>query len=278
MGASLGTRLALGVTAASAAWSAAQIVSQIAGQPGAGEALLATGLTVGSALTAYVLSDLGSGFVHHALDNYCKPGPSVVGNMASLARAHHYFAKNSEQTTLAGELDPMAKIVAPLAAGLAVWNPHYLLQAGFSAALGGLLFAQTSHRMTHQAEAGKLVTIARKLKIAQPKEDHHAHHRAPWVSNYCLLNGICNPLLDRTHFWRKYEKAVFCVTGAEPKSWKHPAVREFALGSIDQTAYEVRMKTDMPEFRSALNMDAEREVARKFLHERFERPGISDSN
>lgn len=268
--ASLGTKLALGVCAASAAWSVGNIVTQVLSQPTLPQAALAGGLSLASVAASWVLSDLGSGFIHHGLDNYGKPGPSVIGKLSALSQAHHYYAQSCEQTTWAGELDPVAKGIAPLALGLAALNPHYFVQAGAMTALGAILFSQTNHRLTHQPKPSPLVETLRNLKVIQTKDDHHAHHRAPWIANYCFVNGVFNGVLEKTQFWRKYEKAVYEVTGVEPRCWQHPAVRDLALGKIDQATYESRFKDEMPLFRKNLNVDGEREQAREFLHGRFE--------
>ena len=66
----------------------------------------------------------------------------------------------------------------------------------------------------------------------QPQE-HGLHHSSPFEAHYCIFTGACNPLLDRTHFWRRLEAAVFRLNGVEPNCWKedanYPALKNFAL-------------------------------------------------
>ncbi len=47
----------------------------------------------------------------------------------------------------------------------------------------------------------------------------------PWSDNYCIVNGMWNRLLTKTHFFRKWEKMIHTVTGAEPHCWKDPGVK-----------------------------------------------------
>ena len=40
------------------------------------------------------------------------------------------------------------------------------------------------------------------------------------TGNYCILTGIMNPLLDRSHFFRHLERIVYRLTGNVPNTWK----------------------------------------------------------
>ena len=168
--ATLGTKLALGGCALGGAWSLVNVVRQIASAGGPGEVAVAAGLGLASAAIAYCITDLSSGFLHHGLGNNVKPGEGVVGDMAATATAHHYFAQSSEQTSWAGEWDPMAKGVAPLALGLGLWNPHYTVGAASLATLAGVLFSQTSHRLTHQGHPSPAVKCRATIKT--PGDDN----------------------------------------------------------------------------------------------------------
>ena len=55
------------------------------------------------------------------------------------------------------------------------------------------------------------------------------HHHNPFEGGYCLVNGVCNKLLDRTHFFRKLEHAVYKITGAEANCWEKPEIKALAL-------------------------------------------------
>lgn len=268
VGASLGTKVALGVGALGGAALLTEVVLQVASQATVGGIVGSAGLSLGAAITGYLVADLGSGFFHHAMDNYAKPTTPVVGDIAALSRSHHYFANSPEQNTIAGEMDPIAKVIGPAAAALALLNPHYLVAAGSLAGLAGTLVAQTSHRFTHQRQTPLSQNLS-KFGLIQKQTDHHAHHRAPWTSNYCFVNGAWNPLLDKSNFWRHYERAVYKVTGAEPKSWKHPAVKEFALGQINQAQFDERFLKEVPQFKQAIGFEVEREISREHLHTRF---------
>jgi hypothetical protein len=263
---SMGTKVAVGVALASGTLIAANVVSQIASAGSLGGILANAALAGGTAVAAYLGADLASGIFHHAVDNYAKPGNSALGHMASEFQAHHYFANSMDHVTAVGTTDPMVKLVAPILAATAVFDPHFAVATGSLAFFGGALLGQASHRYTHQAQPPAFVQTLRKFGIAQEKDDHLEHHHAPWASNYCILNGAMNGLLDRTDFWRKWERGVHAVTGLEPKTWNHPAIKDFALGKIDKAEYQRRYQEEIPTFKQNIGFQREREEARAYIH------------
>jgi palmitoyl-[glycerolipid] 3-(E)-desaturase len=66
------------------------------------------------------------------------------------------------------------------------------------------------------------LTIARK--------PHAQHHLAPFEGNYCIISGVCNPVLDGWGFFRRIEHLVYELKGVESNAWKlDPALRERTL-------------------------------------------------
>ena len=45
------------------------------------------------------------------------------------------------------------------------------------------------------------------------RKNHMAHHKKPFESNYCIVSGHCNPILDSNGFFRRLEKLVERTTG-----------------------------------------------------------------
>ena len=66
------------------------------------------------------------------------------------------------------------------------------------------------------------------------RKEHGLHHSSPFEGHYCILTGVCNPLLDRTHFWRRLEAFIYRRNAVEPNCWKedaqYPTLKEFSLG------------------------------------------------
>ncbi len=141
--------------------------------------------------------------------------------------------------------------------------------AAFGGAMvGGLFLTQASHRWTHEPEPPKIAKFLQKVGMAQGKEDHFVHHRMPWSDNYCIVNGMFNPVLTKNDFWRKWEGAIHKVTGAEPNSWRDPGVKELALGEITKEEFLERRGEDKKIFKQKVK-DADERNALKFkLHGR----------
>lgn len=226
----------------------------------------ALGTAAGCALGGFLLADLASGFVHHALDNYATKDTKMIGYIAQDFQAHHHDAGNILKSKKVGLLFPWAQVMPPALLAVGALNPHYAVTSALLAAAGGIAFAQLSHQLTHDPKPGLATKILRKFHVAQESHDHLAHHRAPWASNYCFLNGAWNGVLDKTNFWRKWEKAVHKCTGVEPKVWKHPAVKAKALENISEAEYSQRLKSQLPEFKKNLDFDRERKESLEFMH------------
>ena len=58
-----------------------------------------------------------------------------------------------------------------------------------------------------------VVRFLQDRSIILSRKEHGLHHNSPFEGNYCILNGVCNRLLDRTSFFRKLERIVFQITG-----------------------------------------------------------------
>lgn len=263
-------KIGMGLVAAGGAWMATNIAQQAAAAGWQGAAMVA-----GAAIAGYIAADFGSGIFHHAMDNYAKPDKpgekkTVLGEMAGEFLAHHYYANSMEQMTPLNSMDPASTIAGVTMLGLGALNPHYGIATAALAMMGGTIFAQGSHRWTHENETSLPVKVLRTLRIAQREEDHRAHHKAPWTGNYCIVNGVLNPLLDhpKVNFWPKYEKFVNVVTGAEPKSWNHPSWRAFANGEISRAELDASYKPDTVQFKENIGWAAEREWSKNHLHTR----------
>ena len=265
------TKLATGVAGLSAAYMVGKAALHVASS---GNPWLAGAGVVAASAGAYLAADLGSGFFHHAVDNYAKPENKIFGKMATEFMVHHYFANSMEQHDVSYYVDPTMKFMAPAlalaAVGVGTGFVSPMAGAAFTTAVGGGLFAQISHSWTHSPDPPKLAKVLQKIGIAQGNVDHREHHRAPWTGNYCIVNGALNPILDKTNFWRGWERGVYAVTGAEPKAWKHPAVKDFSLGKIDKAEFDRRFNDEIADFKKNINFKEERAFAADHIGLQFE--------
>lgn len=225
---------------------------------------------LGTAVASYVGADFIGGIVHHAIDNYAKPGEGVMGTLASDYTAHHYFGHSNHQQEAVENTNPYVKVLGPALAGLALSPVGPFLGVAAAVSLGGSLTGLLSHRFAHDKKPSKAVRLLQKMGILQTEENHASHHRMPFSDSYTPVNGCLNPLLDGTHFWRKWEKGIYKLTGAEPKTWHHPPTRDFALGKIDKDEYQARYDDEIPMYMANVDFKGERERMKSYLHGKFD--------
>lgn len=62
---------------------------------------------------------------------------------------------------------------------------------------------------------------------------HAAHHRDAFADSYCILSGVCNPVLDHIRFFRVIEAVLFRAFGVEPVCWQlDPDLKKEALAKL----------------------------------------------
>jgi hypothetical protein len=120
---------------------------------------------------------------------------------------------------------------------LAALNPGIALGSAAVGFFGGITITQAGHRLTHMK---KIPGWAKPIQgsLLQSKQDHNDHHCQPHAGNYAIINGLTNPIFDKTHVFRKAEKFIYDKTGKEPHTWLDPNLKAFALGEISQEEYE----------------------------------------
>ncbi|MGE0494010.1 MAG: fatty acid desaturase CarF family protein [Vulcanimicrobiota bacterium] len=227
---------------------AANIVRDVASQPGVGNKVATGALALGAAVAGYVSADLVSGVFHHFIDNYPNEDTPIIGNLAYEFQTHHHNIHSLEKSSYLTNLHEAGKVMwVPLLATAAL-NPGPLASAFSLAFLEGAYLAQGSHRWAHMDNPPAIAKVLQKVGLAQPKPNHQAHHKMPWDDYYCIVNGMWNKPLGKIDFFRKWEKAIHKVTGAEPNSWKDPAVKAFALGEIDKDEFLKQKDLNRAEF------------------------------
>lgn len=154
-----------------------------------------------------VALDFLSGLVHWLFDTRVAPGEGLLGRIAVNFLDHHVHPTRTAEVGFAATSWRVALYVSlPLLA--AAW----LLPAGAVQAWGcwlgalSLVVAQT-HKAAHMRRPPGLVRALQWLHLALPAHAHRLHHRDHGRA-YCVFTGWCNPLLDRTGFWRVLDSAI----------------------------------------------------------------------
>lgn len=69
---------------------------------------------------------------------------------------------------------------------------------------------------------------------------HAEHHRPPYVTNYCIVSGVWNPVLDRFKFFEAMEKILYRMFGVRPRCWDDPAANGWLEENDEQEASHIK--------------------------------------
>mmetsp|Transcript_3470 Transcript_3470/g.5414 ORF Transcript_3470/g.5414 Transcript_3470/m.5414 type:complete len:329 (-) Transcript_3470:89-1075(-) len=184
-------------------------------------------------IASIILGDFGTGVFHWSVDNYGSINTPVVGTVCAAFQGHH-------QTPWTITFRPFINNVYKIAYGtvpallLTVWNSsdHPYAQIFFTLFINWWLISQELHKYSHMRQLPAVVQLLQRMGVILSKKEHGLHHNSPFEGHYCILTGVCNPVLDRTKFFRHLEKLVFKLTGNKPLTWlEDPAMEKEAMST-----------------------------------------------
>lgn len=176
-------------------------------------------------LLGLIFGDFITGLVHWAADTYCGENTPVIGrSLVKPFRVHHARPLEICEHGIIETIGNTCILAVPLLSvflALAVSGGLSSLSA-FTVFTGvvtvGVTVATNQfHKWAHQDAPPPPVRVLQGVGIILGPEHHQLHHTAPFKSNYSITNGWLNPLLNRTHFFRKLER-MFRAFGIRPFS------------------------------------------------------------
>ena len=48
-----------------------------------------------------------------------------------------------------------------------------------------------------------IIRFLQNSRLILNHEEHHRHHQGEFDNGYCIINGWCNPILEKIDYWRK---------------------------------------------------------------------------
>jgi ubiquitin-conjugating enzyme E2 variant len=166
-----------------------------------------------------------TGVFHWAADNYGSGQTPVFGSVIEAFQGHHRapwtitcrpFANNVHKICI-GTIPVLTLAWLALLTHFAAPLPALFI----TVFLNGQVLAQELHKYAHMVQQVPApVQALQRASIALSRKEHGLHHAEPFEGHYCILNGICNPLLDSSSFFRRLEGIVFQLTGEKPNCWK----------------------------------------------------------
>ena len=176
----------------------------------------AFGLTLLALPIAYYAADLLTGVIHWACDTLGTSTTPIWGPMLVASfRRHHRAPLDISKISLLENLGASA-IAGTLV--LLLWSPQldadsswaiHLAQQVALWTIGFAVLSNLLHRWAHWPPHAKprwMLHLQKWGLILRP-ENHWAHHKQPYETNYCILCGWANPLCNRLP-WRRLEEGL----------------------------------------------------------------------
>ena len=182
------------LTVADAALQASQLVA-----PGSGGRLAA------AALCVVLYSDLMSGLLHVVLDNPEFLSSRVVEPYARGFQEHHLDTTFVWRMPVGEQVRPAAlPLVGQYIFGLLLFGRgHERFCHVYLALCVCLPGVQMTHRWAHmpRKRRGAVIRALQSCHVLVSQEHHDAHHQPPYLQNFCILTGWCNPCLNVLLGW-----------------------------------------------------------------------------
>ncbi len=167
-----------------------------------------------------ILGDFSTGVFHWSVDNYGSIKTPIFGSVCVAFQGHHESPWTITFRSFANNVYKICYGTIPALIILSVFtNIDPMVRTFFSLYINWWLISQEFHKYSHMRKAPKIIKYLQDWGIILSKKEHGLHHTSPFEAHYCILTGICNPLLDRTNFFRYLERIIYKLTKNTPNTW-----------------------------------------------------------
>ncbi|XP_008809125.1 fatty acid desaturase 4, chloroplastic-like [Phoenix dactylifera] len=179
-----------------------------------------------AAFLGYILADLGTGVYHWAIDNYGSPSTPIFGPQIEAFQGHHRWPWTITRREFANNLHALSRAVtfAVMPIEFFAAADDAAVHAFVGACAGCVMMSQQFHAWAHgtKSRLPPVVVALQDAGVLVSRAEHAAHHREPYNSNYCIVSGVWNGLLDEWKAFEAMEMVVFFRFGVRPRSWSDP--------------------------------------------------------
>ena len=174
------------------------------------------------ALSGIVGADFLSGLVHWAADTWGRDDMPVIGQRVLVPfRVHHINPDDFLRRRFLDTNGDVAWMTAPVVLGLCAlpletaWG-RFIAVFGFALCATGVMTNQI-HQWAHMPSPPWPVRVLQDCGVLLGRAEHAGHHQGRYDSHYCITTGWCNRALEAIDFFRRLERVVVRLTGAEPR-------------------------------------------------------------
>jgi TMEM189-like protein len=182
---------------------------------------------------AWVLADFVSGLIHWFADTYGSENTPLFGPwLIKPFRQHHLYPRDICTHPLVLTIGNSSTIAMPLESALLYLmlsdEEITLTQALVAFVLNLFAMAMVAtnlfHRWAHAEKTSWLILRLQRSGLLLSPAHHDLHHTRPFDCNYCITNGVLNPVLEKARFFRRAESMLSNV-GVKPNAGEYQPAR-----------------------------------------------------
>lgn len=173
-------------------------------------------------MAGMISADFVSGLVHWTADTWGSETMPILGRrFVRPFRVHHVNPYDFLRRDVIDTNGDVAMIVIVFLT-TAFWFPLTTVW-GQTAALYLVAFCLCGlptnqvHQWAHMPAPPRWVSRLQNWGLILSHSAHQRHHASPYVVNYCIATGWCNPLLTAIRFFPRLELLVSRITGLSPR-------------------------------------------------------------
>lgn len=177
-------------------------------------------------ILAYLSADFIMGVYHWIKDTYFSPFTPVIGHkFIWFSRLHHIKPRYITEI-------PNHQIILDSGIWTALWIGPAVWISGFNLYWLTLYLIislnDVIHKYAHMLDHERPLFVTRMqcLDLIQSYEEHHVHHLAPHIQNYCPITPYVNKPLEKINFWRNLENVIEKITGIPPRAYETAHVED----------------------------------------------------
>ncbi|XP_027067547.1 fatty acid desaturase 4, chloroplastic-like [Coffea arabica] len=180
----------------------------------------------GAADSGIWLQPILAGLVGYVLaDHYDHENTPVFGSQIEAFQGHHKWPWIITRRQFANNLHTLARAVSFTVLPIDLIFNDPVLHGFVGVCLGCIMFSQQFHAWAHSTKSKlhPLVVALQDAGVLVSRSMHGAHHRPLYDSNYCIVSGVWNELLDTYKVFEALEMILFFKLGVRPRSWSEPS-------------------------------------------------------
>ena len=184
---------------------------------------------------SWISADFGSGVLHWSVDNYGNGRTPIMGNIIAAFQGHHTAPWTITQRSFFNNVYKLCLPFGIVPVTLFAYLTGPMVTYFLTTFCALEILSQEFHKWSHQtkSETPWIGHLLQKYHLSIGRVPHTKHHTLPFETNYCIISGICNPLLDRYGFFRRLEHFIYQRNGIESNAWKlDPILRQRTLNGI----------------------------------------------